>query len=182
MTINKLLFLILLLLIGCRCDHKEINSFSKGFITDYTVDEGEINCEHLGDYIVESIKINEIDNNNVGKIEQLKNQYLLFINDSMYIHVSPDHPKNNLDIILNLFAKYKTDSTYLQEFEKNNNEITVTINKKRIELFKSWYAGDTITETRIDFYPWKDIYYRKENRQWKIFKVQYNYFWPDKDK
>lgn len=173
---RKFIYLFLTLLTSCMSEPNKI----KGFNTDYTVYDYEVISEYLGDFKVQSIDLDEIENNK-GKKMQLKNQYLLFLNDTNYIHVSPNHPKENLRLIIDFYKKYKSDSTYLNEFQIENNKISITINKKRIWNYKSWYSGDTITERKIDFEPWKDIYFQKENGNWEIKKVEFNYYWPDKD-
>ncbi len=173
---KKSKYLFLLLLTSCMSEPDEI----KGFNSDYTVYDYEIESEYLGDYRVQYVDLDEIENN-IDKKEQLKNQYLLYISDTNYIHVSPNHPDENLKLILSFYKKYKSDSTYLDEFQIENNKINITIKKKREWLYKSWYSGDTITEMKIDFEPWKDIYFQKENGNWKLKKEEFNYFWPDKN-
>lgn len=172
---RKICCLLVLFFSDCSYSYREV----EGFHSDYTVYAGELISENLGNYTVKYVDLDKIKDN-PGKTEQVKDQYLLYLNDTAFIHVSPDHPKKNLPLIMKFYDLYKSDSTYLDEIEIEKNKASITVNKKRSWIFKSWYTGDTIAENRTEFVPWKDILFQKEQGVWKLTKSQFNYFWPKK--
>ncbi len=87
--------------------------------------------------------------------KQLANVFLLY-QDTTFIAIYNQHPKNIISDIERFKKKYQTDSTQLSDYKKFNNSISLTIRRHCKDNKKENFHFDRYVDWRIVTYSTKE--------------------------